>query len=211
MKTTLTTLILLTALSSLTACDGTETTQKLPAGTAPNPAQSDPATDTATDPVTVQPGDQPASVVDVAAYEKAPGIMWVRPENWTRGGEKQMRLATLVPPAEFTGAELAIAQWPGDVGGFDSNILRWAGQVGMKLDPTSFASFELADIDGSKATYIPLVNKDLNKAVLAYWVPRGANPDQPNETWTFKLTCNADQVDKLEPAFKAWAASVKFE
>ncbi len=122
-----------------------------------------------------------------------------------------MRLATLVPPAEFAGAELAISQWPGDVGGFDLNVARWAGQVGLQLDPTSFASFQLIQIAGTQATYIPLINKDQNKAILTYWVPLGQNPDEPTQTWTFKLTCSADQVEKLEPAFKAWAASVKFE
>lgn len=197
------------------ACSDTTTEEKLPNGTlSSSERQSDPADQGSDEPITDEPTtDEPTTDEPVSDAERSriPGMTYVLPEGWSVGPEKQMRLLTLLPPAEFEGVELAIAKWPGDVGGFSLNVARWARQAGVAMDPAALASLPRAEVDGTTSTYVPLVNKDANTAILAYWVPRGENPEQPTETWTFKLTSSAEQAIKLEPALQAWAKSVKFE
>lgn len=139
------------------------------------------------------------------------GVSFVMPEGWRVGPPKTMRLLTLLPPQDFNDADLAVSKWPGDVGGFAANVTRWARQAGTTPKSLKRADYPQITVDGKDAAWIKLVGEGGGNAILAVWVPRGENLDRPTETWTFKLTCKADQVDKLEAAVKAWAESVKFE
>lgn len=212
----------------LTACGESTTDEPLPEGTTPTDAQRDvtptpqdepvvpdsPATPVVEDAPEYPPLPTPPATEGDAQRSKAPGISYILPEGWAVGPAKQMRLLTLLPP-DGNGADLAISRWPGDVGGFASNVQRWVRQVGLPPIPglmTAAASdFEQFTIDGNNATWIPLMNEDTNTAILAVWVPIGEEPENPTQTWTFKLTCKADQVAALAPAVRAWCESIKFE
>lgn|GEM_PF-2171615 len=223
---------------SLTACGESSSDEPLPDGAAPNPADNnrellptpadgqpstpdvdssdEPADQTDSEPETTDtPPPLPLPVpADDAERSKAPGLSYILPKEWTVGPAKQMRLLTLLPP-DAPGADLAISRWPGDVGGFASNVARWVRQAGLPPIPglmTAAASdFEKFKVGDTTATWIPLMNEDTNVAILAVWVPRGDEPENPTETWTFKLTCKADQVQSLAPAVRAFCESVKFE
>lgn len=214
----------------LTACGESTTDESLPEGTTPNdppadravdpnpqpePADADPLPEVEPEPEATTPPPLPLPAgEDDAERTKAPGISFVVPENWTVGAERQMRLLTLLPP-DAEGADLAISKWPGDVGGFASNVQRWVRQVGLPPIPglmTAAASdFEKFTVGDTTATWIPLMNEQTDVAILAVWVPRGESPEDPSETWTFKLTCKADQIQQLAPAVRALCESVKFE
>ncbi|MEM9346643.1 MAG: hypothetical protein AAGB26_08495 [Planctomycetota bacterium] len=222
----------------LTACGESSSDDALPEGTAPTePDRSEVTTPGETDepdPAEYESTPEPEPVVeespepvlpplplptppaseDEAGRSSAPGLTYVLPEGWAIGPERQMRLLTLIPP-DAGDTDLAISRWPGDVGGFASNVQRWARQAGLPPIPglmTAAASdFEKFNIDGTTATWIPLMNEDANLAILAVWVPIGENPENPDQTWTFKLTCKADQVEALAPAVRAWCESIKFE
>ncbi len=220
----------------LTACGESTTDESLPEGTTPTDAPAERKVEPSVEPqpTTEQPALEPEVttppvVEDTPEYPplptptagendaerlKAPGISYVLPEGWTVGPAKQMRLLTLLPP-DGNGADLAISRWPGDVGGFPLNVNRWAGQVGLPPIPglmTAAASdFEQFKIDGNDATWIPLMNEETNIAILAVWVPIGDEPENPDQTWIFKLTCKADQVTALAPAMRAWCESIQFE
>lgn len=218
----------------LTACGESGTDELLPEGTTPSDAQrSEAPTDEPVDPGPVPDVDPdiptsptPPVVEETPEYpplpvpqadaerSKAPGITYILPEGWTVGPEKSMRLLTLLPP-DAGAADLAISRWPGDVGGFASNVQRWVRQTGLPPIPglmTAAASdFEKFTVGDTTATWIPLMNEDTNVAILAVWVPRGEEAENPTETWTFKLTCKADQVEALAPAVRAFCESVKFE
>lgn len=232
------TLIALTCLALLTAaCGESSSDESLPEGTAPNeapaertanePAQPkpdavEPETPKRTEPAATEPDEaadtsetaDTAATDDDAERSSIPGLTYVLPEGWTVGPAKQMRLLTLIPEGQ-DGAELAISRWPGDVGGFAMNVQRWARQAGLPPIPdlmTAAASdFEKFTIDGHTATWIPLMNEDANTAILAVWVPLGEDPENPDTTWTFKLTCKAEQVQKLAPDVRAWCESVRFK
>lgn len=220
------TLAIAALISSLTlvACSEATTDEPLPDGTAPNDTQADAEpseatgadTGESTEPEVPVETSEPETPIEPEPAADAPrttipGLSFVMPEGWSAGPAKSMRLLTLLPGEGFGGAELAVSKWPGDVGGFGANVARWAGQAGVSLDPVQLANLPKLAVGDTQATYIPLVNKDTGRAILAMWVPRGDNPDRPTETWTFKLTCSAEQALKLEAPFKAWAASVAFE
>ena len=61
---------------------------------------------------------------------------WQLPAGWKEGGEKQMRLATLIVPSEDKPLEVAISAlpWAGTPDGMLSNVNRWRGQ--LQLAPT---------------------------------------------------------------------------
>lgn len=219
--------------SLLTACGGeTSSDQPLPKGTSPSDAalsdtSSDPSesgdespepaginvpditTSTEADREVINPEELIAQFLEESERTTIPGLSYILPEGWTVGPKKQMRLLTLIPPAEFKGAELSVFKFPGDVGGFSSNVTRWAGQVGIQfVKPPARSDYEAFDIDGVSSTWIPLVGGD--RAVVAVWVPIGADPDKPTDTWTLKLNCAAGDAEKLSPAMRAWAESIEF-
>lgn len=228
---------LLAASCFLTACGDSTPDEPLPEGTTPTdpprvdtPADPPEAGDESTEPAgqgepdvttstesdleLINPDELIKEILDDGERTKAPGISYILPEGWTVGPEKSMRLLTLLPP-DAGDSDLAISKWPGDVGGFASNVQRWVRQTGLPPIPglmTAAASdFEKFTVGDTTATWIPLMNEDTNYAILAVWVPRGENPENPTETWTFKLTCKADQVEALAPAVRAFCESVKFE
>jgi hypothetical protein len=212
----------------LTACGESSTDEPLPEGATPTQPKRVDTTTPSDDPADTPPTEPdrsaedapdlpplptPPATEDDAERLSAPGISYVMPEGWSKGPDRSMRLLTLVPP-DAGDSDLAISKWPGDVGGFPMNVNRWARQVGLPPIPglmTAAASdFEKFEIDGVTATWIPLMNEETNTAIIAVWVPIGEEPENPDQTWTFKLTCQADQVQKLAPAMRALCESIKF-
>lgn len=224
-----TSIVLATLAFFLVACGDSTTDEPLPEGTAPGEAERK-----AVDPAASEPAPQ-LSPGAVSAVEQAPpllplptppvaqgdaerrsisGLSYVLPKGWAVGGPKKMRLLTLLPP-NGGDSDLSISRWPGDVGGFALNVQRWARQAGLSpmtnLTTAAASDYQKFQIDGTEATWIPLVNEDTNYAILAVWVPMGVNPESPDQTWTFKLTCKADQVQAYAPDVRAFCESVKFE
>ena len=222
----------------LTACGDSATDEPLPEGTTPGEAERTEVETTEPGAYEPQPEPEPESEADPVAEaepelpplplpkpdagdverSQAAGLSYVVPEGWKAvlpDSPGAMRRVTLVPPAEFPEAELAVFRFGGDVGGFPMNVNRWAGQVGLAPIPglTTAASsdFEQFTVGGRNATWIPLTNPDTNLAILAVWIPIGAEPENPDFTWTLKMTCKADQVQTLAPAVRAWCESIKFE
>lgn len=218
----------------LTAC-GESATEPLPEGTAPDeperaavepvkPEVTYPGSipevdpDIPTSPTTPDAKDLSGNPLSEADRTSISGLSFVLPEGWKAvlpDSPNAMRRVTLVPPAEFVEAELAVFRFTGDVGGFPMNVNRWAGQVGLPpitgLMTAATSDFEQLTIDGKNATWIPLMNPDTNLAILAVWVPIGAEPENPDFTWTLKMTCKAEYVQALTPAIRAWCESIKFE
>ncbi len=66
----------------------------------------------------------------VARVPEDPGLSWTRPAAWTPGPERQMRLATYLPPASGEPpAECAVFFFgEGIGGGVDDNVDRWVAQ-----------------------------------------------------------------------------------
>ncbi len=208
MKTRTALAVLTCSAAFVTACGQSNSDADLPQGVQPKAVEAE------DEPIElVEEDDLPHNDTPEQALlrRSVPGMSYLLPEGWSEGPDKPMRLLTLIPPAEFEGAELAIARWPTDVGGFRDNVARWSQQAGVAYEPAKRTGYPQLDIGGTQSAYIPLVNKDRGNAILAVWVPRGDNPDQPAPTWTFKLTCTAEQALKLEPALKEFVKTIQFE
>lgn len=234
---TIATLTLITTFG-IAGCGDSATDEPLPEGVAPGEVKQAPVATPETEATSQEPTSEPApagaethsaTVTEPgqtsgtragsdAPRTQAPGLSFVIPDGWSVGPKKDMRLLTLLPP-NGGGADLAISKWPRDVGGFGANVTRWAvQQLGLPPIPdltTAAASdYEKFNIDGQQATWIPLMNEQTNRAILAVWLPIGTDPlapSKPLNTWTFKLTCRADQVEALAPAVRAWCESIAFD
>lgn len=161
-------------------------------------------------PQTRSPGDEspePDAGTDNADTHSAEGLVYTVPEGWSVGPARQMRVLTLDAGG---GVEVAVAKWPGDVGGFESNLTRWLGQAGYNPADASAmdalrATFETIAVGDAEATWMPLLDGQGGSPMIALWVPRDG------ETWTFKITGDAETLRDKEDALRAWAESLSFE
>lgn len=68
---------------------------------------------------------------DTASLE----LEWILPEGWEEAAASGVRMATFLPPQTPADlAECSLVAFPGEVGGLDANLIRWAGQIGVEPD-----------------------------------------------------------------------------
>jgi hypothetical protein len=135
---------------------------------------------------------------------------WTVPTDWKEQPLSEMRLASF--KAEGTGgesADISVTSFPGDVGGLESNINRWRGQVHQNaLDPDSLAkTLERKTVDG-----VPVVLVDLQ-------TPEGAEkPDRiigailrtTDRTWFVKMSGPPALLQEQTGKFRQFVESFRF-
>ncbi len=162
----------------------------MPAPQAPRPAPSRPA---------------PSGAPSTEGLPK-----WTAPAEWEQVQASSMAKASF---STQSGAQLAISEWPGDVGGIFANINRWRGQVGL----SGFAESELSsyvreiDINGTKAsvmdTHGAAGNRELGSTperILSVWLPRDG------KTWIFKMRGPSAEVLQEEDRLIEFVRSIQF-
>ncbi|MFT5051231.1 MAG: hypothetical protein ACI8QZ_002642 [Chlamydiales bacterium] len=86
----------------------------------------------------------------------AQGLSWETPEGWVRGGERQMRLVTLMPESA-PDVECYVTFLPGQAGGVHANINRWRGQMGQsELTLEDIDALPVYQVLGSEAVFIEI-------------------------------------------------------
>ncbi|MFI4860698.1 MAG: hypothetical protein ACIAXF_08465 [Phycisphaerales bacterium JB063] len=156
--------------------------------------------------------DDPGSATDDADTRTVEGLIYTVPEGWTVGGPKPMRTLTLLTD---DGLEIAVGFWPNGVGGLEANLTRWLGQAGYNPGDAAaiqalrdgFSAVTLGDAD---ATWMPLLDGG-GLAMIGVWAPRGENPTPQAETWTLKITGDADTLRAQQDTLRAWTESLRFE
>jgi hypothetical protein len=135
---------------------------------------------------------------------------WTVPADWKGEPLSEMRLASFkVEGQSGESADISVTSFPGDVGGLESNINRWRGQVHQNaLDPDSLAkTLERETVDG-----IPVVLVDLQ-------TPEGAEkPDRiigailrtTDRTWFVKMTGPPALLQEQAGKFKQFVDSFRF-
>lgn len=132
------------------------------------------------------------------------GVSWTIPAGWSQDIGSGMRFATLRPAAGEP--EIAVSNFPGDVGGLLANVNRWRGQIG--LDPVTEDDLPnetrevmvgevkavLADLGGEKPD---------DQKVLALSIPHGG------KTWFVKMSGPAKVLDDHEEEFMTFAQSIR--
>lgn len=135
------------------------------------------------------------------------GIAWQTPEPWTTQPGSGFRFATIANEQDEQTLEIAVTRFPGDVGGVQANVNRWAGQVGHPpvdseaqleelLEPTQVAGQNalLADITGDEMRIAALILPE---------------PGQ-DRTWFFRILGEDEQVQATLPTLERILPTVEF-
>ncbi|MEZ6016832.1 MAG: dienelactone hydrolase family protein [Planctomycetota bacterium] len=130
------------------------------------------------------------------------------PKGWSRGGERNMRLAT------FTfgqGAECVVSAFPGDVGGLEANVNRWRSQLGAApLSEDDIAALPVTPMFGRLATVVRVagVLKGAD-GVERPSILLGAIAALEGETVFVKLTGPEPEVEAATDSFQALCRSLR--
>ena len=160
--------------------------------------------------VPTTPATRPAAAVVPAtrapqapvAEAQAGPIPWKVPADWTRDpGERAMRVATFRrgQPNE----EIAVSQFPGDVGGVLANVNRWRAQVGLPPITDADLAKELQPFDNGKMKGNTMRLRGDKQHMLAAIIADPAG----QRTWFVKCTTTPANADTLEANLNAFAAS----
>lgn len=131
----------------------------------------------------------------------------VAPSGWTRGPERNMRLATFNFGA---GAECVVSAFPGDVGGLVANVNRWRQQLGE--GPLSEDEVEASPVTPMFGRLATLVRVEGNMDVGGSKRPSlllGAIAPLDGETVFVKLTGPTADVEAAAGAFTAFCRSLR--
>ena len=145
-----------------------------------------------------------------------PGLKWTKPASWTQGPERQMRLATYLPPARGgTPAECAVFYFGEGVGGgVDDNVDRWVAQfVGApnpKRERTTVKGLAVTRVE-IEGTYLDPGADMRSKGQQKGWMVLGAIVDGPRGPVFFKMTGPAAAVRSAAGEFDAMLSTLSPE
>lgn len=151
-------------------------------------------------------GLPPGSVAETAAPK------WTVPADWKPGRVSTMRKGSFAVSNADGSVDIAVTAFPGDVGGFLSNVNRWRSQIGLppaRPDEVEKATSSI-EVNGLKSIVVDMAT---DKA------PEGAkNPvrmivvtvQREGLSWFFKMTGDAPLVAAQKDAFLSFVKSTKF-
>lgn len=150
----------------------------------------------------------------VAAAPALPHLTWEVPPGWEEQPAGDVRYASFLITADGgRKAEMAVTQFPGDVGGDLANVNRWRGQ--LQLPPTTEvdlrAQMKTLDLPSGRFQYIemasegPVLQGKFHVQMLGAWSKKG------DRTWFFKMAGETELVSAQRNAFLAFLQSVEFE
>jgi hypothetical protein len=154
-------------------------------------------------------GAGPAS----AASTAVPHLHYKVPAGWTEQSSSTVRVASfsIAGPGGNNG-DMAVTQFPGNVGGDLANVNRWRGQLQLgPIDEAQLAQvvrngrvpageYSLVELTSDAA----LIANQHKARILGAWIKH------PERTWFFKLTGPAELVAAQRGAFMQFLESVEF-
>jgi hypothetical protein len=133
-----------------------------------------------------------------------PPLKYVLPAGWQEKPASQMRVASFGISEDAKEADVSVIPLGGMAGGDLANVNRWRGQVGLP----SLADDEIANLaEKISVGAQPADLYDITggaQRILAVIFHRG------DVVWFFKVTGDADLVEKQKPAFISFLKSVQF-
>jgi hypothetical protein len=136
-------------------------------------------------------------------------VVWDDPPEpeWSKTAPRgAMRRATYKVPGakgDSTAAEVAVFYFgPGQGGGVDTNVERWAKQFGMSKDEVKLSNRRVND------EYKPDM-MGAGKQGFKDWAMLAAIVEAPSGSYFFKLTGPSETVDQARPVFQRMLDSVK--
>jgi len=137
----------------------------------------------------------------------APLVQFTPPAGWERLGGSGMRLEAFRAPGAV---EVALARLPGDGGGFEANLRRWFGQLGVA--PGNLEVQQFIESLSNETTWggWPLMLLDLS-AFTREGAPTMliAYAQGPNFVLTLKASASASALRGIQADFSALARSLR--
>lgn len=161
------------------------------------------------------PKEPPPAPIRAALPQPPPtavsaALTWTPPDGWTQQKSDGMRVATIKNTDADQPIEIAVTQFPGDVGGVTANVNRWRRE--LQLDPVDDAQAEslapalaggrlpgrLIDLIGAEA---PTAAEPPSRMLVAWFQHSG-------QSWFFKLRAAEPAVAANLESFLQLARSV---
>jgi hypothetical protein len=133
-----------------------------------------------------------------------PSLKYVLPAGWEKRAPTQMRVASFGVSQDGKQADVSVIPLAGMAGTDPANVNRWRGQVGLQ---------PLADDDLQKlAEKVEVAGQPADLYDMAGTVQRilAVILHRDDATWFFKMTGDADLVEKQKPAFVSFLKSFQF-
>jgi hypothetical protein len=139
-----------------------------------------------------------------------PSLKYTLPDGWTEKALTQMRVASFSVADNGKQADVSVIPMGGMAGGNLANVNRWRGQVG--LQPIDDAAV------GAMTEKITIAGQDADLFDIAGTSPGSGDPERiiasvlhrEDTAWFFKISGDADLVEKQKPAFIAFLKSLDF-
>ncbi len=152
-------------------------------------------------------------------------VTWKLPEGWTtKDSANAMRIGSFAatdPDLANSGeidpnaVDVSVVQLAGDAGGLKANIMRWMGQVGVKMGPEDLEAFIKAaarfkTASGQEGMFVDLTDKlsgDMTQDKTIY----GAIVQTKEYTVFVKAMGEMAKVQRQKPIVKAFSQSLRIE
>ncbi len=179
------------------------------------PAQTAPALPTDSPNPGLPPGHPDISSVPAAPAAATAGappqLTWTTPAGWTEVPPSEMRVASFkVTGAGGEQADVSVIPLPGMAGTDSANVNRWRGQVGLSVltDDELQKAADNIEASGQPAQLYDI--SGTNPAGGSAERILGVIQHRDNTAWFYKMTGDADLVEKQKPAFVEFLKSLNF-
>jgi hypothetical protein len=134
-----------------------------------------------------------------------PKLKYALPDGWQEKAPTEMRVASFGISENGKTADVSVIPLGGMAGGDLPNVNRWRGQVGLPplADDDLQKLVEKVEVAGQPADLYDLAGTD--QRIL------GVIFHRDDATWFFKMTGDADLVEKQKPAFATLLKTIQFD
>ena len=126
-------------------------------------------------------------------------LQWDVPSKWHAKEASSMRLASYDTHEKEGNVDFSVVKLSGAAGGLQSNLDRWAVQVGVD---TTRTPIKTADIKGRLEYKMAYIQGSLQSILIAIF-------EHEQESWFFKAIGPKEAVSVVKPEFEAWVQSVR--
>ena len=133
-----------------------------------------------------------------------PQLKYILPEGWQEKPASPMRVASFGISEDGKQADISVIPMGGMAGGATANVTRWRGQVGLApmTDEEVAKLAEKISVGDKPADLYDIVGG--GQRILA------ASYHREDTEWFFKMTGDADLVEKQKPAFVSFLKTIQF-